>query len=115
MTQKIQQTQETTQLAPTTKFVDDASFVATLKPVVEPSVRAINIFRASGATLTIINFINGSDAQQIMILGDGTTTVANNTRIKTLSGANTLLALGKIFKYIAISDPVTKLLIWYEH
>jgi hypothetical protein len=51
--------------------------------------------------VTVTNFLGGQEGQQITILGDGNTTLQNNTNINTISGNNYLLATNTtyIFTY----------------
>lgn len=60
------------------------------------------------AAASISNFINGVNGQEIKILGDGFTTVSNNSSIKTNTGANKLLAANKVYTFTLFSD------VWYE-
>ena len=65
--------------------------------------RAVN----TGA-VTVTNFANGSEGQELRILGDGFTTVANGTSIKTNTGANKLLATNRMYRFIMFNR------VWYE-
>lgn len=58
--------------------------------------------------VTITQFDDGSDCHELRILGDGFTTVANNTKIKTNTGANKLLAANKVYKFTNFNG------VWYE-
>lgn len=62
----------------------------------------------NGSPLTITQFEDGAQCQRIYILGDGNTTIANNSSIKTNTGANKLLAVDKIYTFTSING------VWYE-
>ena len=51
------------------------------------------------APVTVTNFIHGQEGQTIKILGEGQTTIANNSTIKTNTGANKLLAANKVYTF----------------
>ena len=74
-----------------------------------PSV--LNITRLklvnTGAT-TVTNFKFGQEGQNILILGDGFTTVANNTNIQTSTGANKLLVANRVYSFTLFGSK------WYE-
>ena len=54
--------------------------------------------------ITVVAFDEGQEGQTIIVLGDGQTTVANNAKIVTSTGANTLLDTGKIYQFTRFSD-----------
>lgn len=65
-----------------------------------PSVRNVRVFiTINTAATTITNFIGGADGQEIKILGDGFTTIANNANINTNTGANKLLVANKVYRF----------------
>lgn len=72
-----------------------------------PSVKNSRLWICSGAVVTITNFLNGNANDDIILLGDGTTTIANNATIKTNTGANILLAASKIYRFTLINN------VWY--
>lgn len=74
-----------------------------------PSVENCTTFKGAGNVVTIINFLDGGENQTIKILGDGTTTIANNANIKTRTGANVLLGANLIYQFTLIED------VWYAH
>lgn len=75
-----------------------------------PNISGVSIIQGSGSVVSITNFLGGSDGTTLSILGDGTTTVNNNTNIKTNTGANKLLASNKIYRFTYFNQ--TKL--WIE-
>lgn len=85
-------------------------FTDTFKDLVTPSVSNVNVFKCSGSVTTITNFLSGSDGQTIKILGDGNTTVSNNSNISTNTGANKLLAVNKIYRFTYLQETAH----WYE-
>ena len=74
-----------------------------------PSVKNTEIFKGSGNVVTVTNFKDGASGQLLRVLGDGTTTIANNATIKTNTGANKLLAANKIYTFSLINN------VWYEN
>lgn len=64
-------------------------------------------FANVGATL-VTKFDDGQPNQEVTILGDGQTTIANNAVIKTNTGANKLLAVNKVYRFTNFAG------IWYE-
>lgn len=66
-------------------------------------------FRNTSSTL-VTKFDDGKPGQQVTILGDGFTTLQNNTKIVTASGADTLLADGEVHQFTMWEDRV-----WREH
>ncbi len=60
------------------------------------------------APITVTNFIKAIPNQTISILGDGFTTIADNSFITTNSGSNVLLANGQVYQFIFIAD------VWYQ-
>jgi hypothetical protein len=61
------------------------------------------ICRNSGAT-TLTSIKGISDYVTYRILGDGNTTIPNNTLIKTNTGANKLLAANKIYRFTSYQN-----------
>jgi hypothetical protein len=57
---------------------------------------------------TIVNFTRGAEGQSLHILGDGSTIVANNTSIKTVTGANETLDAAKVYVFTLFDN------VWYE-
>lgn len=85
-------------------------FVDKLEPSsATPSVQNVTVFRAGGALVTVTNFVQGQEGQQIRILGDGLTTIAHNANIKNASLANLLLLTNTIYSYILIGN------VWYQN
>lgn len=94
--------------APVTFTILPKQFVNPLLNSATPSVLNKNTLVGSGATITVTNFLDGNPNDAINILGDGTTTVANNSHIKTNTGANKLLTANKVYHFTLINN------IWYE-
>lgn len=72
-----------------------------------PDVANVEFFLTTGS-LTITNFLQGSDCQRIHILGNGTTIISHNSNIKTNTGANKTLLADKIYRFTYLNN------IWYE-
>lgn len=53
--------------------------------------------------VTVTSITNGQEGQEVSFLGDGFTTIANNSTIATSTGANKLLAANTIYKFTHIS------------
>lgn len=74
-----------------------------------PSVLNNEYFVAKNiGAVTITQFDDGGDGQDVRILGDGFTSVDNNAFIKTKSGAATLLDADKVYTFVRINS------VWYE-
>lgn len=76
-----------------------------------PSVEnMIFISTASYATpTTITNFLKGTGQQTIKILGNTNVTIANNSTVKTNTGADKVLAANKIYTFTLYNS------VWYEN
>lgn len=97
----IRERQERIQEAPTTKLVPDKEFVLAFTPAdATPSVRNLTKFKAGNTGASNVTFFDdGFDGQEISILGDGFTTLVHNaTKLLTNTGANKLLATGKVYR-----------------
>lgn len=87
-------------------------FVAsdTFKNTATPNVFGRAVFKASGSVVTITNFLNGSDGQTIRIIGDGTTTIQNNTNIITNpAGTDIVLNSNVVYRFTYLKSTET----WY--
>ena len=65
-----------------------------------PSV--LNLLRIkfnNSVAITVTDFLDGQDGQQITILGDGITTLQHNTRINTITANNYLLAANTTYLF----------------
>jgi len=72
-----------------------------------PSVMNIErLLLRNTAPLTITDFSEGQEGQQVTILGDGNTTAQQNTKIFNVSGSDTLLEDGVVYIYVRFSDGV---------
>jgi len=65
------------------------------------------VFKNTGA-VTVTNFVGSVDGQTLKLLGDGNTTIKNNSTIKTSTGADKLLAVNKFYTFTIIDD------VWVE-
>lgn len=92
------------QLVIPTRFVLDLKKDATL-----PSVKNVERIRAiNESPVTIENFVDGQEGQHLLVLGDGFTTVQNNSRIITNNGADVLLDVNKVYTFVRYNNK------WYE-
>jgi len=73
-----------------------------------PNVFAVDLLVPDGSAVTITNFLRGSDAQLLRILGDGVAQVAHNTTIKTNTGAIKTLTADVIYSFTYYAG------VWYE-
>jgi hypothetical protein len=68
---------------------------------VTPSVLNITRIRFTNTgPIMVTNFDNGQEGQYIIVVGDGQTTVQNSPNIFTTSGANLLLANGRVYAFV---------------
>lgn len=75
-----------------------------------PSVSGKKFFTANnGSAVTVTNFLRGVNGQQLLIKGDGFTTLAHNATISNTSGANLLLAANTWYRYLRINGVWTQL------
>lgn len=97
--------------APQKQFVLPARFVGKFKKLAAmPSVLNCERWQCQNdAPTTIVEFIDGSDGQELLLLGDGQTTIANNTKIKTNTGSSKLLIADKVYSFALFNG------VWYEH
>jgi hypothetical protein len=96
--------------APQSQLLLPKQFVGTLKANSNnPSVKNVTRWVAANTDpINIIDFRDGQDGQEIKILGDGVTTVNDNVKIKTNTGANKLLAPLKVYTFTKFFD------VWIE-
>jgi hypothetical protein len=73
-----------------------------------PNVFNKEYFTSHSSATTVTNFLNGQPQQSLYILGNGNTTIANNSNIKTVSGSDTLLLADIIYHFIFMNN------IWYQ-
>lgn len=66
------------------------------------------IYFQNTVPLSVTNFTGGSQYRSVSMLGDGFTTIKNNTTIKTNTGADILLSATKIYTF------TLKEAIWYQ-
>jgi hypothetical protein len=84
-------------------------YVAKSKAQATPSVK--NILRLifnNVAPLDVTNFLQGQEGQEIIVLGDGQTTIKNNANILTNTAADKLLLADYIYKFVLFNSK------WYE-
>lgn len=83
-------------------------FISTLKTSTTPSVLDCEVWRSPSGPVSVTNFTDGADGQDLYILGNGNLTLVHGTSIKTSTGANKVLAANKIY-HVKLIDNV-----WYE-
>lgn len=94
--------------APVTFNVLPVEFVGTLTGTT-PSVKGGKRWKGKGSVVTVTNFLYGAAGQEIKVLGDGATTVSHNTKIKTNTAANKLLATNKVYTFTLFDN------VWIEN
>jgi hypothetical protein len=89
-------------------FGDNPLFIFTTGTAT-PNVGGKNRLQAANTSaITITNFNGGVNGQSLMILGDGYTTLQQNSTIANTGGSNTLLASGSWYHYIKINGVWTQ-------
>lgn len=96
--------------APMTKIIDDTHFVGNLTGAT-PSVANLTTHKITNLSATNVTYFNdGQDGQTITILGDGNSTVVHDAgKIYCATGANTLLASNKVYRFTRYNK------VWYQH
>lgn len=93
--------------APSSQLVLPYQFTGESASVVIPNVKNITRLKFKNtAPLTVTNFSNGQEGQELIILGDGQTSVANNANL--ITGGAHLLNLGEIYRFVLFDNK------WYE-
>lgn len=84
---------------PRVPLVLDKKFVGVLTPTsVTPDVQNNEHWKANNtAPVTITNFLHGQDGQQLLIEGDGQTTLQHGTHIFLAGAADLLLVVNTIY------------------
>ena len=80
-------------------------------PLAGTTISVLNTSRVklqNTSAVTVTNFTGGQSGQNVLFLGDGFTTIQNNTNIGVSGGANKLLASGSIYSFTLIGSK------WYE-
>lgn len=96
--------------APQSQLVLPYQFTGISIGKVEPSV--LNITRLkfqNAAPITVTNFLNGQEGQNIIVLGDGQTSIDATATVIPLFGVGHILDVNMIYKFILFDG------IWYEH
>lgn len=94
-------TNETFQQGPRTLNVPDKIFPILHKDKTTVDVhQSDRIFFQNTGPLTVINFVGGQPGQVLHILGDGNTTLQNNSNIKTATAADELLVNGTYYAFL---------------
>jgi hypothetical protein len=65
-----------------------------------PSVKDVKKCKCGTTVVTITDFDDAQDGQEIFILGNANTTVSHNANIKTNTGANKVLAADKVYIFV---------------
>lgn len=83
-------------------------FDSRLSSSTTPLVEGCKVFICSGTVVSVTNFLGGVQCQTIKIIGDGNTTIVHGTYIKTDTGANKVLASGRMYCLTLYNN------VWYE-
>lgn len=73
-----------------------------------PNVSNRSLFKTLPGVVTITNFLGGAQGQSISIFGRSTITIANNSNIKTNTGADKILSDDMVFRFTQVDN------VWYE-
>ena len=108
----------------TYRFSDPVEFASTVAfserpetPILETDAGATTpnvlnatrlLLAATSATL-LTNFLDGAEGQELVVFGDGNTTVQHGTNIFTNTGANKLLVSNRVYVFYHRNGK------WYEH
>jgi len=71
------------------------------------TVNVLNIERVRFANTnptTVTDFLDGQEGQEIVLLGDGQTTIDHGTQIKNSTGADRLLSADRIYYYVRFDN-----------
>ena len=100
---------ERVQEAPVTQLVLEKKFVRNSKADTTPSIKQIEKLhlKNTGAVL-VTKFDDGQPGQELTILGDGFTTIQNNAKLVTNTGANKLLLANKVYRFTNFAG------VWHE-
>jgi hypothetical protein len=102
--------------APQKQLVLPKIFIGSLTPAnATPSVKnAVKWKAVNTGAHNVTNFLSGQEGQEIQILGDGQTTIVHDvTKIICLTGANTLLASNKVYKFTLWK--ISTNYVWVQH
>lgn len=95
--------------APVTQTVLEKKFERNTKADTTPSILNVEkLILKSVAPVTITKFDDGQPNQEVSVLGDGQTTIANNANIQTNTGANKLTVAGLVYRFTYLSGK------WHE-
>lgn len=100
------ETEETVFKAPTQfNVLPKRKFQKFLPTDTTPNVRNHEFWLANNSgAVTVTQFDDGAEGQELNILGDGNTTIAHNSNIKTNTGANKLLATDRMYRFIKVNS-----------
>lgn len=103
-------------LAAPVEFLSTVSFTELPEKEISPSLgnttpnvlnRERIEFQNTGA-VTVTDFLDGQEGQEITIKGDGFTTITHGSLIKTSTGANKLLSATKVYRFVRFGS------VWIE-
>lgn len=96
--------------SPSTFMIDPTSFVGKIQiGDTTPSVLNVKRFITQNTDpTTITNFLNGQEGQEIVLLGDGNTTLEHGTNIFLIDEVDLLLATDKAYSLIRLNSK------WYQ-
>lgn len=73
-----------------------------------PTIKYTVYYKSHASAVTVTNFLGGSEGKEVVILGNGNTTITHGTNIFTSTGANKVLLANKIYRFTYIEGK------WYE-
>lgn len=108
---EIQQVSNPVQFLSTVTFAElpeNAVLTAQTGATTIPVLNTTRVRFVNTGAVTVTNLTGGQNGQQVLILGDGFTTLANNANIQTSTGANKLLVNNRVYSFVLFSNK------WYE-
>ncbi len=79
-----------------------------------PAVTTISVLNlerlklSNTGAVTVTDLLYGQNGQEVSLLGDGNTTIAHGTPMKTNTGANKLMAANRVYRFVRFDG------VWYE-
>lgn len=110
---KREQSEEAIEVANPVKFLSTVTFSEIPEvPILsaqagQTTISVLNTERVrlnNTGAVTVTNLTNGQEGQLVAFLGDGFTTFANNTNIRTNTATNKLLAANQVYIFIRINS-----------
>lgn len=108
MTLPTRITSDIIQEAPTTHVMLDKYFINAISGATPSALNRTTLRCNNAAPVTVTDFTGGQEGQTFKLLGDGNTTISNNSNIKTNTGANKLVLADIVYTFTLFSG------VWIE-